>query len=115
MSDPSFPEEEQGRTAPVRRVLATGLVWMCPTALLVAEVVVAGHVRPFTVLVSLAATLALLFRRPAGRVAAALLALADALAHAVLVPADSRWLAIIGFDLAVVIAVVLAGKPVTDA
>ncbi|TNC29129.1 hypothetical protein [Amycolatopsis alkalitolerans] len=110
MSEPLRPGAERGGVAALRKYLATGLVWLCPTALLIAEVVLAGHVRPFTVLVSLAAAFALFSRSQGGRVAAALLALADALAHAVLVPADSRWLVLVGFDLAVVTAVALSGR-----
>ncbi|TVT25891.1 hypothetical protein LWP59_18090 [Amycolatopsis acidiphila] len=105
------PPGDQDSAVPVRRPVATGLVWLCPSALLIGELMVTGHVRPFTVLVSLAATFAVFSRRAWGRAAAALLALADALTHAVLVPADSRWLTLVGFDVAVVIAVIMSGKP----
>lgn len=114
MTDPPRPAGEHSGDLSLRRSVTTGLVWLCPSALLVAEIVVAGHVRPLTVLVSLAAAFALLSRRPWGRVATALLALADALIHAVLVPADSRWLTLVGLDLVVVTAVVVSGRPGTD-
>ncbi|MTD55195.1 DUF7144 family membrane protein [Amycolatopsis pithecellobii] len=107
-----LPSQEGERSG--RRSVATGLVWLCPTALLIAEVLLAGHVRPLTVVVSLAAAFALLTRRLWGRVATVVLALAGALSHATLVPADSRWLAIIALDLAVVAAVVLSGRPGTE-